>query len=43
MGFSAMLADEHILIDVSLSALSLCDFSSQHQLKFIHLHNSIYL
>ena len=39
MGFSAMLADEYILTDISLSAVSWCDFSSQHQLKFIqHPH-----
>jgi hypothetical protein len=31
MGFSAMLAEEYILICTSLSALSWCDFSSQHQ------------
>jgi len=31
MGFSAMLAEEYILIDISLSATSWCDFSSQHQ------------
>ena len=37
MGFSAMLAEEYILIDISLSAASWCDFSSQRQLKFIHL------
>ncbi len=35
MGFSAMLAEEYILIDMSLSATSWCDFSSQDQLKFI--------
>jgi hypothetical protein len=40
MGFSAMLAEEYILIDISLSAASWCDFSSQHQLKFIQHHNS---
>ncbi len=28
MGLSAMLAEEHILIDISLSAASWCDFSS---------------
>jgi len=28
MGFSAMLAEEYILIDTSLSAVSWCDFSS---------------
>jgi hypothetical protein len=39
MGFSAMLAEKYILVDISLSALSWCDFSSQHQLKFIqHEH-----
>jgi hypothetical protein len=43
MGFSAMLAEEYILIDISLSAVSWCDFSSQGHLKFIQLHNSIYL
>jgi hypothetical protein len=37
MRFSAMLAEEYILIDKSLSAASWCDFSSQHQLKFIQL------
>ncbi len=29
MGFSAMLADEYILIDISLLSASWCDFSSQ--------------
>ena len=39
MGFSAMLAEEYILIDISLSTLSWCDLSSQRQLKFIqHQH-----
>ena len=42
MGFSAMLAEEYILIDISLSAASWCDFSSQHQLKFIQ-HQHFYL
>jgi hypothetical protein len=42
MGFSAMLADEYILIDISLSVTSWCDFSSQHQLKFIQ-HQHLYL
>ena len=39
MGFSAMLAEENILVDITLSAASWCDFSSQHQLDFIHLHH----
>jgi len=43
MGFSAMLAKEYILIDISLSAASWCELSLQHQLKFIHPYNSIYL
>jgi hypothetical protein len=43
MGFSAMLAEEYILVDISLSATSLCDLSSQHQLKFIQHYNSFYL
>ena len=30
MGFSAMLADEHILIDKSLSTALWCELSSQH-------------
>jgi hypothetical protein len=30
-----MLAEEYILIDLSLSAASWCDFSSKHHLKFI--------
>ena len=38
MGFSPMLAEEYILIDISLSAVSWCDLSSQHQLKFIQHH-----
>jgi hypothetical protein len=42
MGFSAMLAEEYILIDTSLSAISWCDLSSQHQLKFIK-HQHFYL
>ena len=42
MGFSAMLAEEYILIDISLSAVSWCDFSSQHQFKFIQ-HQHLYL
>jgi hypothetical protein len=42
MGFSAMLAEEYILIDISLSSASWCDFSSQHQLKFIQ-HPHFYL
>jgi hypothetical protein len=42
MGFSAMLAEEYILIDISLSATSWGDFSSQHQLKFIQ-HQHFYL
>jgi hypothetical protein len=42
MGFSAMLAEEYILIDISLSAASWCDFSSQHRLKFIQ-HQHFYL
>jgi len=42
MGFSAMLAEEYILIDISLSAASWCDVSSQHQLKFIQ-HQHFYL
>jgi hypothetical protein len=37
-----MLAEEHILIDISLSAVSWRDFSSQHQLKFIQ-HQQFYL
>ena len=32
MGFSVMLAEEYILVDISLSALSCCDLSPQHQL-----------
>ncbi len=48
MGFSAirpgdkLLAEEYKLIDISLSAVSWCDFSSQHQLKFIQ-HQHFYL
>jgi hypothetical protein len=42
MGFSAMLAEEYILIDILLSATSWCDFSSQHQLKFIQ-HQHLFL
>ena len=32
-----MLAEEYMLVDISLSAASCCDLSSQHQLKFIQL------
>jgi hypothetical protein len=42
MGFSAMLAEEYILTDISLSSASWCDFSSQHQLKYIQ-HQHFYL
>jgi hypothetical protein len=42
MGFSAMLAEEYILIDISLSAVSWCDFSSQDQLK-LNQHQHFYL
>jgi hypothetical protein len=42
MGLSAMLAEEYILIDISLLTLSWCDFSSQHQFKFIQ-HQHFYL
>jgi hypothetical protein len=42
MRFSAMLAEEYILIDISLSAALWCDFSSQHHLKFIQ-HRFLYL
>jgi hypothetical protein len=42
MGFSAPplagLAEEYILIDISLSTVSWCDLSSQRQLKYIQLH-----
>jgi hypothetical protein len=41
-GFSAMLAEEYILIDISLSSPSWCDFSSQRQLKLIQ-HKQLYL
>jgi hypothetical protein len=36
MGFSAMLAEEYILIDISLSAALWCDLISRRQLKAIH-------
>jgi hypothetical protein len=39
MGFSAMFAEEYILIDISLSAASWCDLSFQRQLKFIRLQH----
>jgi hypothetical protein len=42
MGFSAMLAEEYVLIDISLSAVSWCDLSSQRRLKFIQ-HHQLYL
>ena len=42
MEFSAMLAEEYILIDISLSSASWCDLSSQHRLKFIQ-HQQFYL
>jgi len=32
-----MLAEEYILIFISLSVASWCDFSSQHHLKFISI------
>jgi len=37
IAFSAMLAEEYILIDISLSTATWCDFSSYRQLKFIQL------
>jgi hypothetical protein len=37
-----MLAEEYILIDTSLSAMSWCDLTPQRHLKFIH-HQHFYL
>src|SRR6476646_3032555 len=37
-----MLAEVYVLIDISQSAASWCDLSSQHQLKFIQ-HQHFYL
>jgi hypothetical protein len=35
MGFFAMLAEEYMLVDISLSAASWCDFSLQHQWVYL--------
>jgi len=43
MGFSAMLAEEYMLIAISLIGCIMVRFFFATSMKFIQLHNSFYL